>query len=68
MFIELKKIKSVLCFVNSTKMSRPNLSLIAVFLEYHGVLNKTISKNKKSIVGRSLLFIYFIGADNHHPK
>lgn len=65
MFIELKKIKTVSWTV---LMSRPNSSLIAVFLEYHDILKKTISKNKKSIVGRSLLFIYFIGADNHHPK
>lgn len=42
--------------------------LIAVFLEYHDVLKKTISKNKKSIVGRALLFLYFIGADNRHLK
>lgn len=53
MFIEFKKIKVVLCFVDSIKMFR----FIVVFFEYYDVFKKIIFKNKKLIVGRVLLIV-----------
>lgn len=44
MFIEFKKIKVVLCFVNSIKMFKFNLLFIVVFFEYMMFLRKLFLK------------------------